>query len=200
MSDTITVLVYKSVLSKIVIRPDSTSCNVGDTLQLSIAAFDQHLNNIYMPTKIDWQANGGTMMNDYRFIVGSREGIFIITAKVNGTNITATAKIKVGNLSTSIESIEEKEIPAEYYLYQNYPNPFNPETTIKYDLPRQEYVTLKIYDILGREVITLVNKEQSAGKYEVIFNTSKYYLASGIYICRLNAGNFSEVRKMLLLK
>ncbi|MGD8781551.1 MAG: T9SS type A sorting domain-containing protein [Ignavibacteria bacterium] len=86
----------------------------------------------------------------------------------------------------------------EYSLEQNYPNPFNPTTTIKYQIPETGNVTLKIYDVLGREVKTLVNETQIIGVYSVEFNASK--LASGVYISRLTAGNFVEKRKMLLVK
>ncbi len=106
-------------------------------------------------------------------------------------------------------------IENEFNLYQNYPNPFNPTTTIKYSLPqitqplipsregkersdRGVLVTLKVYDVLGREITTLVNKKQSPGTYEVIFNAVE--LPSGIYFYKLTARNFSQVRKMILMK
>ena len=89
-------------------------------------------------------------------------------------------------------------LPTEYALEQNFPNPFNPSTTIKYQLPKDGLVTLKIYDILGREVATLVNEEKIAGKYQVNFNASS--LASGVYIYKLQAGDFVSSKKMLLLK
>ena len=93
---------------------------------------------------------------------------------------------------------KENSIPTEYSLYYNYPNPFNPSTTIKYDLPKQSIVTLKIYDILGAEIATLVNTEQTAGRYKVEWNADRY--ASGIYIYRLQASDFVSVKKMLLVK
>ena len=89
-------------------------------------------------------------------------------------------------------------LPKTYKLYNNYPNPFNPSTTIKYDLPKESQVQLKIYDIVGREVATLVNGKQKAGNYSVNFNASK--LASGVYIYRIIAGNFVRSHKMILLK
>ncbi len=90
------------------------------------------------------------------------------------------------------------EIPTEYQLYQNYPNPFNPTTTIKYDLPEAGWVSLKIYDILGSQVITLLDEVKSAGRYEAVFNASK--LASGVYIYTIQAEDFYHSRKMILLK
>ncbi len=93
-------------------------------------------------------------------------------------------------------------IPNKFVLYQNYPNPFNPATVIKYSLPvsRQEFQTvqLKVYDILGREVATLVNKKQKLGNFEVTFDASN--LSSGVYYYQLKVGNFIQTKKMILLK
>lgn len=98
---------------------------------------------------------------------------------------------------TDVESDNNKQ-PVDYGLYQNYPNPFNPSSKISYSIAEYGRVSLKIYDILGREVTTLVNEEKSAGRYEVIFNASG--LASGIYFYRLQAENYVETKKMILLK
>ncbi len=91
-----------------------------------------------------------------------------------------------------------KEIPVEFSVSQNYPNPFNPVTVIKYELAASGAVSLKVYDILGREVVKLVDGRQDAGSYRVDFNAVN--LASGVYFYRLEAGTFVEQRKMLLLK
>ena len=93
---------------------------------------------------------------------------------------------------------QESTIPKEFALYQNYPNPFNPNTTIKYSLPISSFVTLKVYDILGNEIITLVNERKSAGNYSVNFNASN--LPSGIYFYRMQAGGFASTKKFVLLK
>ena len=85
-----------------------------------------------------------------------------------------------------------------YFLSANYPNPFNPTTNIKYRIPYREFVALKIYDVLGNEIETLVNEEKPAGSYSVNFNASS--LASGIYFYRIKAGSFVQTKKMLLLK
>ncbi len=96
------------------------------------------------------------------------------------------------------DEIEVEIIPTEFALYQNYPNPFNPSTKIRYQLPQESKVIIKIYDILGSEVITLLNEKKEPGVYEVDFNASQ--LSSGTYIYRLVAGSFVVTRKMLLLK
>lgn len=89
------------------------------------------------------------------------------------------------------------EVPTTYSI-ANYPNPFNPTTTINYQLPQDGFVTIKIYDILGKEVTTLVNENKSAGYYEVNFDASK--LTSGVYIYTINAGKYTQSKKMLLVK
>jgi len=90
------------------------------------------------------------------------------------------------------------EVPIKYNLSQNYPNPFNPVTKIDYSIPKNSLVTLKIYDLIGKEVETLVNKEMSPGNYSIDFNASK--LSSGVYFYKLTSGNFTQTRKMILVK
>ena len=103
-------------------------------------------------------------------------------------------------------SISEDEVllntPAKFYLSQNYPNPFNPSTTIRYEIPEQSFVTVKVYDILGNEVATLVNEEKQAGTYEVELITSSinHQPSSGVYFYSLSAGNYFSSKKMILLK
>lgn len=109
---------------------------------------------------------------------------------------TLMVKIVRGNI-TGVEFIDG--VPIVFSLEQNYPNPFNPTTTIKYSLPAESRVILKIYNMLGQEVTTLVNNEQqSQGYYTATFNASN--LASGMYIYRIEAGSFTSVKKMMLLK
>ncbi len=97
---------------------------------------------------------------------------------------------------TSLES--ETNLISEFRLFQNYPNPFNPTTKIKYSLPIQTNVKLNIYDVLGKEIITLVNKEMIAGNYEVVFNASE--LSSGLYFYTLKTDSFVSSKKMMLVK
>jgi hypothetical protein len=95
-------------------------------------------------------------------------------------------------------------VPKSFSLSQNYPNPFNPTTVINYDLPVASKVVLKVYDILGNEVATLVNKEEAAGSYQIVFNSvntaNNKQLSSGVYFYRITAGNFTSIKKMMLLK
>ncbi len=106
---------------------------------------------------------------------------------------------------TEVDTETDKTLPTEYALEQNYPNPFNPSTTIKYSIPNVTLsgvegsrVQLKIYDVLGNEVATLVNEEKPAGVYEVDFNASN--LSSGIYLYKLHVGGFISTKKMTLIK
>jgi hypothetical protein len=89
-------------------------------------------------------------------------------------------------------------LPTDYELFQNYPNPFNPVTKIKFGLPQTSQTKLIIYDVLGREVFTLINGELRGGYHEVEFNASE--LSSGIYFYRLIANKFTEIKKMILIK
>jgi hypothetical protein len=90
------------------------------------------------------------------------------------------------------------EIPGAYSLKQNYPNPFNPSTSIEFSIPQKEFISLKVYNILGEEVQNLVNQDLSPGSYRFDFNASS--LTSGVYFYRISAGSFTEVKKMLLIK
>jgi len=103
-----------------------------------------------------------------------------------------------GQYEYSDEIEVEVNGPLTFALGQNYPNPFNPATKITYTLPQKNYVALKIYDVLGKEVATLVNEEKPTGIYEVEFNAAK--LPSGIYFYRIQAGNFVETKKMVVMK
>jgi hypothetical protein len=89
-------------------------------------------------------------------------------------------------------------IPKDFVLFQNYPNPFNPTTVIHYYLPVASHAVVKVYDVLGREVATLVNEQKSAGSYQVTFDA--HLLTSGVYFYSLQAGSFAETKKLILIK
>jgi len=123
-----------------------------------------------------------------------------VTIYSNGgvKNVTVTG-ISSGN---TVDVNNELTIPSTFSLEQNYPNPFNPSTRIRWQLPVSSWQTLKIFDVLGNEVATLVDEFRSAGNYEVEFKTSagSFQLASGIYFYKLQAGPFVEIKKMILLR
>lgn len=112
---------------------------------------------------------------------------------------SAPAVFNTGN----VVSVKEKSLPNSFELYQNYPNPFNPSTIIKYSIPRNTFVTLKIYDMLGREIKTLINNEVTSGTHSIVwdgFDNNGNKVASGIYIYRLIADGFNTSKKMMLIK
>ena len=100
--------------------------------------------------------------------------------------------------STAVEGDNEKGFSTEYTLSQNYPNPFNPRTIINYSVPKASFVTIKVYDVLGKEVFTILNENKPVGNYSVDFDASK--LVSGLYFYQLQSGNFLETKKFVLLK
>jgi hypothetical protein len=121
------------------------------------------------------------------------------------TKFTGTVWIDVLEVKKMDPSGVENEglIPEVFNISQNYPNPFNPSTTIRYAIPNVSYVSLRIYDILGREVKTLVNSEQNIGIHSVQWNGDNNYgnkVSSGIYLYKIEAGNFIMTKKMILLK
>lgn len=90
------------------------------------------------------------------------------------------------------------QTPKIYDLQQNYPNPFNPSTTISFALPSKSFVTMKIFDIMGRQVATIISEEMSAGNYSRQWNAAN--ISTGVYFYRLHAGSFTETKKLILLK
>ncbi len=140
-----------------------------------------------------------------------------LTEKPAAANLRSTYLPYASNdgLIVSVEENRTENLPTEFRLEQNYPNPFNPETVISYQLAVSGLVTLKVYDLLGREIATLINEYKQAGLYQVFFNgmqisnlrnniingvSAKGGYASGVYFYRLQAGNFVQTKKMLLLK
>ena len=121
--------------------------------------------------------------NSYEILAGTRDGV--VASLSGGTDVI-----------TYIETVEE--IPADFALLQNYPNPFNPSTKIEFKIPAAGLVSIKVYDLLGREVITLITDDLQPGNYTIDFDAST--LASGIYFYTLNTGEFNSTKKMILLK
>jgi hypothetical protein len=119
------------------------------------------------------------------------------TASSFNTRIFRTTNGGFGGI-VSVDDNKNNLIISNYILEQNYPNPFNPITKIKYQIPEISFVTIKIYDVLGNEISTIVNEEKPAGNHNVDFTASS--LPSGIYFYRLQAGDFIQTKKMVLLK
>ena len=116
--------------------------------------------------------------------------------------LTGTDEI-VLNQATTMTLTKRAIIPQVYTLHQNYPNPFNPITTLRYDLPEQANVNIIIYDMLGRQVKTLINQTQDAGFKSVIWDATNDYgkpVSAGVYLYQIRAGEFVQTKKMVLLK
>ena len=134
-----------------------------------------------------YRDEGGELLASYSVLIG-----FIKDGVVYG--------------DTTVVGIDEGKSnkPVEYSLFQNYPNPFNPSTIIQYSIPKTSFVTLKIFNILGKEIATLVNEEKPAGNYQIEFNIQKTInnkpLSSGIYFYKLHAGDYIRTKKMIYLK
>jgi hypothetical protein len=131
-------------------------------------------------------------------------GEFYITVPVLEKSIYGAKEIEIQYVLVSPAAIDgSSALPNEYKLYQNYPNPFNPSTKIKFTLPETARVTVRVYDMLGREVRKLVNTEQSAGTHEVMWNGDNdmgQKVASGIYLYSVSTNKFVQTKKMVLLK
>jgi len=134
--------------------------------------------------------------------ISNIKGIRMYDKATGGTLIDKTlgegGKMTITNKSITSLVLEEKLIPTVFSLEQNYPNPFNPITTIKYGLPENTRVKLTIYNTLGQRVEEIINEEQAAGYHKIIWNAGKY--ASGVYIYRLEAGRYSNAKKLIFMK
>ncbi|MFA6599154.1 MAG: M1 family aminopeptidase [Ignavibacteriaceae bacterium] len=167
-------------------------------LHLSITQLKNSTPSFFtMPVQINVQTTlGDTLIT---FFNDQMSQSFYYEVKGNVTAIQFDpANLILKNASVAVGIEDEKVELDKFELYQNYPNPFNPETVIRYQVPTKGFVSLKVFDVLGKEVAILVNEENTAGTHQVVFNGSN--LSSGIYFYTLNAGNFSSGKKLLLLK
>jgi hypothetical protein len=174
-----------------VLKTDTNVTNVTGTLLFgNIAPGQAKSTSSTFPHNIDTQNNPSSID-------------FIIHIFSNGHFFWSDSLVIVTGIAEN-----ETNLPREYALNQNYPNPFNPSTTIAYSIPELSSFTLKVYDVLGSEVVTLVNKEKPVGNYEVEFSAiggtasggDAWNLPSGIYFYRLQAADFVETKKMVLMK
>jgi hypothetical protein len=160
-------------------------------------------------SNIFWQVAGQVTLGttaDFKGIILCQTLIAMQTgATLNGRALAqseVTLDANTVTQSAPVNAVENGLSPQEFALLQNYPNPFNPSTRIQYSLEKAGMVSLKVYNVLGLEVATLVNGRQEAGSYTVPFNTNKEILglSSGVYFYRLEAGNFVSTKKLILMK
>jgi len=177
---------------------------------------------IYKINKVDGSSTlvGNTGFSQTPSIAFDSEGKFFGTTNFSGSKISDLISIDTLNgtgtvigptgfslvsglvmKGTVVVGIKENtinQVPIDYALKQNYPNPFNATTKITYSLPKSSKVSLKIYDIIGNEILTLVDGTKEAGVYDVVFNEAN--LTSGVYLYKITAGDFISTKKMILLK
>ncbi|MDP2209727.1 MAG: M28 family peptidase [Bacteroidota bacterium] len=128
--------------------------------------------------------------------------VAVDSSSQKNTNYLPNTGFFAYRVTGTVDVVEvNSEIPDKFFLSQNYPNPFNPSTLINYHLPKGGWTTLKVFDVLGREVATLVDEYKEAGRYEVSLSVKDgFELSSGVYFYKLTAGNFTGIKKMLLLR
>ncbi|MGE5680069.1 MAG: phosphodiester glycosidase family protein [Bacillota bacterium] len=151
--------------------------------------------------RTDQSSNGSmwSLIGKFTFSADTTDRIIISNAAKNGSYVVADAIRLVSYDPSTATAVEDNNVKVtEYRLSQNYPNPFNPSTRICYSVPIEGYVTLKVYDIIGNEIATLVSERKPAGSYEIGFSADR--LSSGVYFYRLSSGNFTDTKKLILVK
>ena len=141
----------------------------------------------YNPIESGYYDTGGlglavSINEAYTYLADGEDGLYVIK----------------NDLITTVDDNKINTFPEDFVLFQNYPNPFNPVTSIQYAVNSRQFITLKVYDILGNEIETLVNEEKPAGTFEVTWYAEG--LPSGVYFYQLKAGSFIETKKMVLLR
>ena len=179
--------------SEIQATADSVTVNVTDTLDNSI--YNCPI-TIRRPLPHNWTSavalqNGDTIVSQIIQVDSVTYVIFDVVPDHGNISI-------IKSYATGVELQDNLIIPNSSILYQNYPNPFNTTTNIEYQIAYMGFITLKVYDLLGRDVVTLFEGVQQPGSYEAIFNGSK--LASGVYLYRLFTGSYVQTKKLILMK
>lgn len=186
------------------VHQDSTWTVVDSAFKgKSVFGFAAYNSNIYAATEsgVFHTTNYGRNWDD---ISSGMDDINVSSLFVSGSYLLASTSNgpwarPLSEITSAVEYISgDKKVPEKYSLSQNYPNPFNPETTIKFSIPQNEFVSLKIFNILGEEVATLISKSLNAGTYAAYWQASRF--ASGIYFYRIQAGSYSETKKLVFIK
>lgn len=176
----------------------------GFTYSFGAGSRDVYLIKINSFGDVLWEKTYGGVSAEIGYSVQQTEdGGYIVVGETSsfGAGNLDVYLIKTDSLGNQIATdVEElnSELPSKFSLIQNYPNPFNPTTNIEYSIPEESFVELKVYDVLGNEVATLINEEQSIGNYKTDFTGVN--LTSGIYFYQLRAGSFVQTKKMILMK
>ncbi len=182
---------FLSIPSNGTYKIDFRIASLSEAGQITLKLDDETISTISLPITGGWQVWQTASVN-CTLTAGIKQ--FRILASEGGFNINWF------EISTSTLVMHEGEIPSEYRLLQNYPNPFNPNTTIKFNIPEFASVKLTVYDLLGREITVLIDEPLQAGSYNIKFNTEALNLSSGIYLYKLQAGSYSDSKKLILIK
>ncbi len=150
--------------------------------------------------------SGGVVSFDFEFTAPNTQGNVTLYANGNSVNFNGTSNGDQWNYAANYQvlvqttSVDDEKPVTNFVLYQNYPNPFNPNTTISYKLNKSSFITLKIFNVFGEEITTLLNEFQSEGLYELEFDASKYNLSAGTYLYVLKSNSEQSIKKFVYLK
>ncbi|MEO6694213.1 MAG: T9SS type A sorting domain-containing protein, partial [Ignavibacteria bacterium] len=180
------------------------SANIPDVPHHSVTVDPVYNQNIYLGNDLGVYVTTNAGINWNEYMKGMPYALIFDLSVVN-----ANRKLRAATYGNGIYERKLMEVPVSinntssnvlnnYELFQNYPNPFNPITVIKYKIQKDNFISLKIFDVSGKEIITLVNEKQSSGIYKIDFNASD--LPSGIYFYTLKAGDYSHTKTMIFLK
>ena len=178
---------------------DLSSQNISTSSSFAVAFVNEGQDGSTMPRVMVTESPIPSQISSLTYVADANPGWFYIPSNSAGDSVFTyliRAYVSVSNPAGVKQTVELT--PREFSLSQNFPNPFNPSTKIRYVLPSQSYVSLKVYDLLGKEIATLVDGVQSAGEQSIDFTA--YNIPSGIYFYTLRAGNFIETKKMIVLK
>jgi len=180
----------------VTLSPTKDTVAVGDTSQLTAIVTPSNATN----TAITWTSSNEAIatVSSTGLVTGIAAGKATITVTTLNIGKTATCLVAVLKTTEVELPVNIRELPNSFMLKQNYPNPFNPSTMISFDLPKRSFVSLKVFDVLGREMASILSEEISAGSYTMQWNANG--LPSGFYICRLQADNLIDTKKLILLK
>lgn len=194
-ADSFLVIAYDQALAAVEVSPDTARIMPGQTQQFYAAGYDSIGNS--MDVALQWSATGGTVDSTGFYTAGNDTGFYQVTAEDTLSHVIGSAVVHI-TYATGVVEADYGVLPSEFALLQNYPNPFNPETTIRFDVRESARVVLKVYDMMGREVLTLVDAEYEQGRYGIAFDASR--LSSGLYFYRIQMGGFCDTKKMVLLR
>jgi hypothetical protein len=142
--------------------------------------------------------SAGIFFGDYTCIAAHDGMVYPIWMRLDGSALSVW--IAIVKDSTMVAVSQGEGHASSFALYQNYPNPFNPSTMIRFNVMRREHVTLKIFDVLGREVVTLVDRVVEPGEHTAVFSALEHQVSSGTYFYRMAAGGFVQTKKFILLE